>query len=114
MPIKYERLMALLLAGEDALSALDEVGQRVARELSLVESGREDGLTGIRNLSALLSPEILLRNPMGTREVLIKERALASPLATRERQRKRRQQMRKRLRRLGEAELDPTDIDPLE
>lgn len=104
MPITFERHVELLTAAERLLAAVEDLPSKIARERGLVESGAQSGIEGLRNLEALLMPEVMIEELNGIRVLLMQERSKATPKSYREVLRKRRQQARRRARvKSGEA-----------
>lgn len=97
MPIEQSRLLVLLDAAGDALAGVDKVGEIVERECRLAREGLIGPGEALRNLELLLSPESLLRDPIGTRLGIERERMKASPRAIRENERKKAKGRAKRL-----------------
>lgn len=96
MPIEQSRMVALLLAAEDALGGLDHMHGILQREMEVMQSGGIDADGVLRNLSLLLFPDALLDAPLTTRMTIAREHEKLTPRKQKEAKRKREYQRKRR------------------
>lgn len=89
MPIEQSRLLAVLSAAEDGLSALGKAEEIVRGEF---ERTLHDGMSAeaaLSNIRAMVSVEGLLMAPLETRMVIALERERMNPRRVKENERRR-------------------------